>query len=112
DLEPSVAEAAGHELGTAVMTVQARLGYENTNWHQNTAGCWNSPHRSLSTSTISPTVQYALAQSTRYGMRLSSSLSAAVARAESVVRTSTAERERLTSASRSSWRVRPFSSSS
>ena len=39
--------------------------------HQNTTGCWNSPQTALSAETISPTVQYALAQSIRACIRLS-----------------------------------------
>src|SRR5262249_56202915 len=56
-LESRVAQCAGDELRTAVVPVETRLGDEHAHGHQNTAGCWNSPHRSFSTSTISPTVQ-------------------------------------------------------
>ena len=64
-LEPGLAQGAGDELGTTVVAVQARLGDQNSHRHQKTTGWRNSPHWSLSTSTISPTVQYALAHSTR-----------------------------------------------
>ncbi len=57
DLEAGVAQGAGDDLRAAVMPVQAGLGDQNANGHQNTTGCWNSPHTALSAETISPTVQ-------------------------------------------------------
>src|SRR3954468_18290271 len=112
NLEPGVAQSAGDELGAAVVTVETGLGDEDTDRHQNTLGCWNSPHCCFKTCTISPTVQYAFAQSTSSGMRFSPSCAAAFSSAVRVDRTSAADRVRLTSASRSSWRWRPFSSGS
>ena len=56
-LETRVAQRAGDDLRAAVMAVETGFGDENTNGHQNTTGCWNSPQTALSAETISPTVQ-------------------------------------------------------
>ncbi len=56
-LETGVAQRARDDLGAAVVAVQTGLGDENTGSHQNTTGCWNSPHTFFSADTISPTVQ-------------------------------------------------------
>ena len=56
-LETGVAQRARDDLGTSVVAVQTGFGDENTGSHQNTTGCWNSPHTVLSAVTISPTVQ-------------------------------------------------------
>src|SRR5262245_4255102 len=109
DLAAGVAQGARDQLGAAVVPAQARLGDQHALPHQNHAGCWNSPQTPLSTSTISPTVQYAIAQSTSIGIRLVSSVLALRSRLVSVRCTSAALRVRLTSARRSSWRRRSSS---
>ena len=81
-LETGVAQGAGDQFGAAIVTVEPGLAEQYADGHQKTVGCWNSPHWFFSTSTISPTVQYALAQSTSNGIRFSSSLPAAVSSAD------------------------------
>jgi hypothetical protein len=56
-LETRVAQRAGDDLRAAVMAIESGFRDQNTNGHQNTTGCWNSPHTALSAETISPTVQ-------------------------------------------------------
>src|SRR5690606_34259839 len=111
DLETGVAQGTRDDLRSAVVSVESGLGDENAGAHQNTTGCWNSPHTFFSAETISPTVQYALAQSIRACMRLSVP-SAARDRAASVVRTASGSRSALTFASRFSCISRPSASSS
>src|SRR5262249_50891550 len=72
DLESGVAKRARHDLGAAIVPVEAGLGHQNPRGHQKTTGCWNSPHTALSADTISPTVQYALTQSISACIRLAS----------------------------------------
>ena len=56
-LEAGVAQRARDDLGAAVVAVEPGFGDEYADGHQNTTGCWNSPHTAFSAETISPTVQ-------------------------------------------------------
>src|SRR5581483_969796 len=93
------------------MAVEAGLGDQHPCPHQNTTGCWNSPQTALSAETISPTVQYAFAQSISLCIRLSVP-SAAVDSAASAEAAAELSRSALTLVSRLSWRSRPSASSS
>ena len=73
DLEAGVAQRPGHELRAPIVPVEPRLRHQDPHRrHQNTVGCWYSPHTSLSSFVISPTVQYSSTHSIRCGMRLAS----------------------------------------
>ena len=56
-LEAGVSQSARDDLGATIVAVESGLCDENAGGHQNTTGCWNSPHTDLSADTISPTVQ-------------------------------------------------------
>ena len=111
DLESGVAQCARDDLGAAVVPVETGLGDQNTNGHQNTTGCRNSPHTALSAETISPTVQYALAQSISLCIRLSFP-SAARDNAARLDSTAAESLSAFTLESRLSCRSRPSASSS
>ena len=73
DLEAGVAQRPGHELGARGRGRRARASPRApVTGTQKTAGCWYSPHTSLSSLVISPTVQYSSTHSTRWGMRFAS----------------------------------------
>src|SRR5277367_4078958 len=111
DLESGIAQRARDDLCAAVVSVQTGLRHQDASPHQNTTGCWNSPHTALSVVTNSPTEQYALAQSMRRGIRLSVP-SAERDSAASVSLTATESRSALIFARRFSCRSRPSAFSS
>src|SRR3954447_4721366 len=113
DLHPGVAQRARHDLGAAVVTVEARLRdddfYRHGSLHyapQNTLDGGCSPHTWRSTSQIFPTVARARTASSMNGMRFVSSTGASRSIARRASATRRPSRDRFTLDSRSSWRSR------